>query len=785
MKLPGQAEVSRGEGRIVVRDNGPGLTAEAAEKALRAGYGSRRPYDTLGLFGMGFNIATGKLGQLTDFVTARGEEDLAVQVRIDLLRMQEEHSYRVPAEWVEKSANLRSGTIVAVSTWWPEGNPNSGFIKKVAGYPKPKVREELGRRYATILRERNVRLVVNDEPCVPFEHCVWDRSRFVAHQRHGRIPAVYDVDEVVATQTRCADCHAMVPVGEAQCPACDSGHMRTVEERVRGWIGIQRFDDDSRFGIDLVRNGRAIRVGEKDAFFTFRDEFGEVTYDLADSVYNRFVGEIHLDHVPVDYLKQDFQRSSPEWQRAMSYLRGDSSLQPSKPGADQNRSPVFMLYQGYRKVREPGKRSMYMGRWDETADKPKRVSRALEREYYQKFLDRIPGFYDDSEWWRLVEDADTKPVEEYVECPSCGAQNLTAFAACSVCGEVLRGKDCIAPECKKLIPQGAVTCPHCGASQMPEIADPWACEVCGAANESDTASCSRCGQTRGAHRPGSREDLVARSDIDDELSVDSLSLRLADGSKSAAVPLVGYQTKGLIRAGWKGPRVPLVAFKSDAIEVFVDPTHPVFRTYGLKPQHLIAQEVALYLYEKHRDIVAQHPAAHTAANIAWAVMEQEWTEILEDTCENISADIRDLFETIKSRLASGANEMAADLYGELTEDQARSIITNMLAEGRDIGELKALRESREFIEYLDEATVVALFMRHPEMFFDGTVWDVSYQEAQDIDPTVLVDWRKTVKAKYATCLEDCATYVTYSPTEMPFLKKARASCDFLNTKLLQ
>ena len=42
---------------------------------------------------------------------------------------------------------------------------------------------------------------------------------------------------------------------------------------VRGWIGIQRFDDQSFFGVDLIRNGRAIRLAEKAAFFEFTDEF--------------------------------------------------------------------------------------------------------------------------------------------------------------------------------------------------------------------------------------------------------------------------------------------------------------------------------------------------------------------------------------------------------------------------------------------------------------------------------------------------------------------------------
>jgi hypothetical protein len=73
------------------------------------------------------------------------------------------------------------------------------------------------------------------------------------------------------------------------------------------------------------------------AFFEFTDELKRVIKDYPiDSPYGRIIGEVHLDHAPVDFLKQDFQRSSPEWQRAISFLRGDSSLQPTQPGAESN-----------------------------------------------------------------------------------------------------------------------------------------------------------------------------------------------------------------------------------------------------------------------------------------------------------------------------------------------------------------------------------------------------------------------------------------------------------------
>jgi len=48
--------------RVSVKDNGPGMSLETLENALRAGWSGNDPLSKLGLFGMGFNIATARLG---------------------------------------------------------------------------------------------------------------------------------------------------------------------------------------------------------------------------------------------------------------------------------------------------------------------------------------------------------------------------------------------------------------------------------------------------------------------------------------------------------------------------------------------------------------------------------------------------------------------------------------------------------------------------------------------------------------------------------------------------
>ena len=329
----------------------------------------------------------------------------------------------------------------------------------------------------------------------------------------------------VGFQTRCLDCNAKLLPPQPACQSCGSSNFRTIEERVRGWVGIQRFDDATNFGINLIRNGRSIRIAERTAFFEYVDEFKKTVKDYPiDSPFGRIVGEVHLNHVPVDYLKQDFQRNSEEWQRVIAFLRGESSLQPTQPNADANDSPIFKLYQGYRRIRKVGKADMYMGYWDPRTISPSASAGMLNASITRSFESRLPGYYDDAQWWKLVELADQKPLEELVRCPSCQADNLKNAELCQVCDYVLSGKACLESSCGQTIAKSAVVCPYCGASQVLEIREPWRCQVCTGTNRSDDEACAQCGALRGTPSPASRDYLFACADKDDGLSFTGYSV---------------------------------------------------------------------------------------------------------------------------------------------------------------------------------------------------------------------------------------------------------------------
>lgn len=784
--LPRPSELNAGGGCIQIRDNGPGMNLEQAEMALRAGFSGNNSYDTLGLFGMGFNISTGKLGRITKFLTVKKENASAIEVIVDLEKVRQSRSFKVPVNEIARPTGLDNGTVVEISGWWAEGNSNSGFVRKLVQYGMPRVREEIGRRYGTILRDKGIQIIINGEQCRPFEHCIWQDSRFVERKGIGSIPAVIRFDELIGSQVRCITCAALVQPGSVNCDACGNSGLRTIEERIRGWVGIQRFDDPTEYGIDLIRNGRAIRIGEKSAFFEFTDEFKKTIKDYPiDSPYGRIVGEVHLNHVPVDFLKQDFQRTSPEWLRSMVYLRGESSLQPSQPGADKNQSAIFKLYQGYRRVRNFGRPDMYMGYWDSTSESAKRISRDVEKDYYKKFLVRHPGYYDDSEWWKLVEQADKRPLEELVVCPECSAQNLKGHDSCFSCGYILIGKACINSECAKKIPLSAASCPHCGKSQIPEIVKPWTCAVCGNPNIVELTECSECASPKGTLHPLERLRLLNTSSKADELSISGCTIRLADDTYSSPLDVDTYLTREPIITKPSNKSIALYAIKSpEKIEIFLDPSHKVFKSYHVKSEQLIASEIAILFYDNNRRLSGQKfQGIHTLSNIACQILENRWGSTLEDGPEKVRNDILAFFTILRERMPSILEDRLEDIYDDLDEVQKKTMVDNMQRHGIDLMKLPEMRSNGIFIMYIDEATIVDLFRRIPALFFDGRFWNIPWGKIADLSDAIIEDVRTRTCSVYLNCLEDIANYMKHTQPDSINVQRARASLSLIQQKI--
>jgi hypothetical protein len=300
--------------KLGVRDNGPGMTADTLEKAVTAGWTGNDPINNLGMFGMGFNIATARLGTVTTVWTTRKGDPEWVGLQIDFERLLQQRHFRTPMLTRPKLDPNESGTEVTVERIKPEQRQ---FFAKTAN--RTKVSRELSRTYSAMLRPNGVpitfRLFLNGTLVRGRNHCIWggegNANREVTTSRFGIVNAYQTIEVNLADRPFCTACWQWLPFQQQDCPMCESQANVTIRSRrVRGWLGVQRYLHDSEYGIDFLRNGRKIELSSTDLFDWNDGEKVEREYPIDDPRHRgRIVGEIHVDHCRVNYTKDRFDRN--------------------------------------------------------------------------------------------------------------------------------------------------------------------------------------------------------------------------------------------------------------------------------------------------------------------------------------------------------------------------------------------------------------------------------------------------------------------------------------------
>ncbi|MEU2043280.1 ATP-binding protein [Nocardia niwae] len=390
ISLPGKDGSPR-TAEVWVTDNGRGMDLRTLTNAVRAGWSGNARYGALGLYGMGFNIATARLGRLTTIRTTRAGDPSWTVLDLDLDALVKGGSYNVPARQEPKVSPDEHGTQIVIKNL--KTDQRHELVRRA-----DKLREQLGDVYSYLLRERGFLITVNGKKTQPRLPCVWDASRFVT-RKGNNIHAVIEFDEQLRPAMACFNCGWWSPSGADKCDDCESTKIQERERRIWGWIGIQRYHHANDYGLDFLRNGRKILTRDK-KLFSWEDPDGIEGPDLEypiDSIRGskgRIVGEIHCDHVPVYYTKTRFIEESPEWIKLVRVIRGTVPLKEKKAlqlYRRTNDSYLGRLYTGFRRD-DPGLNYLVPG-----ADGKALFEKAIE--WADKFRKGDPAYQTDHIWY--------------------------------------------------------------------------------------------------------------------------------------------------------------------------------------------------------------------------------------------------------------------------------------------------------------------------------------------------------------------------------------------------
>ena len=192
-------------------------------------------------------------------------------------------------------------------------------------------------------------------------------------------------------------------------------------------------------------------------------------------------------------------------------------------------------------------------------------------------------------------------------------------------------------------------------------------------------------------------------------------------------------------------------------------------------------EVCLYILDLNRRLSGR--PEHNLAALTSQLLATRWGDTLEDGAERVQADIRTLLASIQEHLAQSLDGEATDLYDDLSDKEKRRLAENLLDAGGDPARFAAMRESGEYVFYLDFEHIAALFAQDPQVFLDGRVWSSAYGHLEDLPSEMHDAARQRTVAAIANYLQDLALFERYRNPALPVVRRARASCDLLRSEL--
>ena len=661
--LPGRGS-SPANAQVWIRDNGRGMDLARLNSALRAGWSGNQRYGRLGLFGMGFNIATARLGNVTTVRTTRAGDPEWISVTIDLRKLAAANDFRVPVVREPKDDPALHGTEVIISGLKREQHDH--LSRRQA-----KLRETLGDVYSYLLTERQFRLVVDNVAVEPRRLCVWSEERYVVRSGE-RIPAIIPINERLPDKAACQDCGRWQDPAFTECEVCGSRHLEIRRRAITGWVGIQRYFSTNDFGIDFLRNGRKILIRDTHMFaWEDPDEPGarpvqEYPIELASTIGGRIVGEIHIDHVAVNYQKNAFEYDTPEWKRVVRALRGDSPLLPAtgrRLGYTANTSPLARLLSGYRRS-DPGLNYLVPG-------DGKRALHERARDWAKLFRGGDPEYQTDEVWYRSARQHDEPPVN--VPAEAGGEAEGAGAGAVEV-----RDRLGLNPN-----PDGQI-----GGGDAGEPVPP-------ARNE-----------TEDERRQRYRANGELLRDLEGRYGLNGYGTPLEVNVWSVVGTRVFAAT---------GEQVPVYVGRGRgaAVEVFIDAEHPLFVDFAMDPRDVVVMELAEHLRVR--------AGQTTPLSAVVSALKQECLPDHKITPAILASQARRLLDTVREQMLPVIAGNSEGFWNFIAVTDRPAAERNFAAEG-GTGEWGDARASGEWIRHVPPSSLVRVVQSRPEAFLDRRVF---------------------------------------------------------------
>ena len=723
---------------IEIVDYAKGMSIDHLQNAVRAGYTSNDPFNNLGLFGVGFNIATARLGENTTIIsTRRGDADW-VGVKIDFQQLIDTKRFDAPIIRKPKNNPEEHGTKITISRL------KSGILNELST-KEAEIRRQLESVYAPLLSEKDITITVKGKQLRGRMHCVWSEARYVRYNNQN-VPARISIDRVLGsalfdtaknrylTDDETEDYFAAQQAGELL-----PDNIVEREKRLTGWIGIQRYADPNDYGIDFIRNGRKILISDK-SLFQYENQITlqknlQYPVELGTSVGGRIVGELNVDYLIPTYQKNDFDRTDESWRQTVEVLCGTGPFLPKSRKelgfTEINASPICLLVNAYRRV-DKGTKCLF-------------APNDLAKQYALEFRKSSPGYIDDTKWWKAAQEEDQKSQT--------GGTRTT---------EVNTGET-PSDDIDDYLDEGEHSLPSERSSGAQDARD--------VSNHEDTS-----GGVTPIPDTSTMADLLLRS-----APVQQLSGKHYRFGRGYPLTVRAYElTRGEIK--YQGTRRACF-FQSSGIECdFVyDPSHPLLAQYPITPQMLLLQ----YLAEKLKARDGLPDIVSIFAELVSATMDDARIDrqALQDRASSA-------FNLLRSQLHMALKDSPKEVLDCIHESsgEVEETVNNILQSNPTLLTPFQNRDPAGYsaLDYVPPKTLYRLIDRFPENVFDGKALVTPYLAINLSDENATKRARDDSKDRVLSYIKDALHVIagyTTQRIQKNELTRASLSVDFLIKEL--
>ena len=719
-------ERNRNNADITVRDNGPGMSTERLERAVSAGWTGNDSINRLGLFGMGFNIATARLGGVTHVWTTEAGEDVWRGIEINFQRLIKERKFETELKIKPKSDHGISGTEIIISKlkepqldWFVK---NSNVIK---------LKKFLGQIYSAALQGSatsfKIELKLNGQTVKPIKHCVWSdhQEGRVSRTRLGDVEAYQKIDFLLPSKKYCAQCWMWLTSDMDICPNCSGdGIVLTRQRRICGWLGILRYLSETDYGIDFIRNGRKIELLDRSLFKWVGDSGVEDEYPIDDPRRRgRIVGEIHLDHCRVSYTKDRFERDDPAWAEMIEVIRGRGPLRPEKAktlGYADNTSPLYHLFQAFRRSTPSPKVAGAYANLLAVADNDRAV------EYAEQFAKGVPDYQTDAKWFELIEEEDRNLLIGTKPKPSTPVETTPG-------DDELDGVDLAPPNTPPPSP-APVDAPAPAPVQPKFIEKPIA----------------------------------------------SLSQVYVDDVSAQRYDVTAFEVEGNHPALHDDSPWRLESDARRRYKFFYDINHTCFTSTNFLPIEALLAEIAhnVILFTRDQNV------PYSFSDVFSSLRKKYHTSSYIDLPQ-LLMDARNELKDIASYLSVSEQGFSGEAFYELLDESIKRTIQNEMAKSGVIDAQDKITNG-EFLIFAPAHAVIGFVTTYPELYFDGKLWSSAYDKIKFSDPDAAALARRAVLDHHLSLLCDVAWLANKDslendPIETTRITRAKLALDILRS----